>query len=182
MLYCPGFSFASSTSSPPSRVLDVDRRSSINDVPHVLLNKIAEYSDMPERIRLRQVNSTLRDGVPPTVPPWRCAFTDDDILDDCDVLWSKISEIMVWFLIVTHNRVEEEDGSDPTVISRPAVYFEINKNLPHGFMTDNGHLHQRFWWQKRVYTISPEGLMYGPPEEQWMVENHEDYYQGCRKK
>ena len=32
-------------------------RSSINDVPEV-----AEYSDIPERIRLRQVNSALRDG------------------------------------------------------------------------------------------------------------------------
>ena len=33
-------------------------RSSINDVPHVVLNKVAEYSYIPERIRLRQVNST----------------------------------------------------------------------------------------------------------------------------
>ena len=71
------FPFASS-SLPSSR----DGRSSINDVPHVVLNKVAEYSDMPERIRLRQVNSTLRDGVPPTVPPWHCAFTEGAILDD----------------------------------------------------------------------------------------------------
>ena len=74
------FSFASS--SPPSSRDGRDWRSSINDVPHVVLNKVAEYSDMPERIRLRQVNSTLHDGVPPTVPPRHCAFTDDAIPDD----------------------------------------------------------------------------------------------------
>ena len=57
----------------------------------VVLNKVAEYSDIPERIRLRQVISTLRDGVPPTVPPRRCAFTDDATLGDCDAFWSKIA-------------------------------------------------------------------------------------------
>ena len=122
-IYGPG-PFASS-SPPPSKDLDVDRRSSINGVPHVVLNKVAEYSDMPERIRLRQVNSTLRDGVPPTVPPWYCAFTDHAILGSCDAFWSKMAEIMAWFLVITHNGVKE----DSTLFFPPTVYFEINRKL-----------------------------------------------------
>ena len=174
-------SFASSTPPPRSSVLDVDRRSSIDDVPHVVLNKVAEYSDIPECIRLRQVNSTLRDGVPPTVPPWHCAFTEDAILDDCDDFWSKIAEIMAWFLIITHNRVTEEDS----IVHGPTVCFRINRNLQDGLIADNRTLHPSFWLKERVYTPSKrqEGLVtQGPPEnppDQWMVENHEDYYQGC---
>ena len=145
----------------------------------MVLNKVAKYSDMPERIRLRQVNSTLRDGVPPTVPPWHCAFTDDAMLGPCDAFWSKIAEIMAWFLIITHNRVKEEDN---TLFFPPTVYFRINRKLQDGRIADNRTLYQGFWWQKRVYTPSSNtiiGLVYGPPEEQWMVENHEDYYEGC---
>ena len=149
MLYGPG-SFASSTPPPPSSVLDVDRRSSINDVPHVVLNEVAEYSDIPERIRLRQVNSNPRDGVPPEVPLWHCAFTEDAILDDCDAFWSKIAEIMAWFLIVTHNRVTEEDS----IVHGPTVYFRINRDLQDGLIADNRTLHQSFCWKERVYTPS----------------------------
>ena len=110
--------------------------SSINDVTHVVLNKVAEYSDIPERIRMRQVNSTLRDGVPPTVPPWHCEFTEDAILDDCDAFWSKIAEIMAWFLIATHNRVKGtwSEIYDTTLEWPPSVTFQIdpiNPNLYH---------------------------------------------------
>ena len=170
-IYGPG-PFASS-SPAPSEVLHVDRRRSINDVPYAVLNTVAEYSDMPERIRLRQVNSTLRDGVPPTVPPWHCAFTDDAILDDCDAFWSKIAEIMAWFLIITHR--------SNLRVQKP-VYFRCNRNGNMDIaarIADNRTLHQGFWWKGRVYTPAEEGLPYGPPEEQWMVENHEAYYRGC---
>ena len=144
----------------------------------MILNKVAEYSEMPERIRLRQVNSTLRDDVPPTVPPWHCAFTDDAILDDCDAFWSKIAQIMAWFLVNTHNRVTEG------TLDGPEVCFEINRHLQD--YSQDRTLQQCFWWQRRVYT--PENIEYGMDgwyrskniqEEQWMVENDENYYQGC---
>ena len=129
----------------------MDRLSSIDDVPYVVLTKVAEYSDIHEHIRMRQVNSTLRDGVPPTVPPWHCAFTKDAILDVCDAFWSKIAEIMAWFLIATHNRVK---GYGTTRQSRPSVTFKIAAD---DAADDDGRLRYNnlnhvFGWQNRVYT------------------------------
>ena len=92
---------------------------------------------------------------------------------------------MAWFLIVTHNRVTEDpDPSlNPNPNSSPTVYFGINRKLQDGPIADKSTLHQRFTWQKRVYTAlsRQEGYWYAYPtlEEQLMVENHEDYYQGC---
>ena len=160
-------------------------RSSINDVPHVVLNKVAEYSDIPERIRLRQVNSTLRDGLPPTVPPRRCAFTDDAILNDCDAFWSKIAEIMAWFLIITHNRVKEYDTTlDPQKFPRVTFQIDNERNAEDDdIRTKYNILYQSFWWRNGVYTPirmrDDDGRLRGIRVKQWMVDNHEDYYQGC---
>jgi hypothetical protein len=150
----------------------------------VVLNKVAEYTDIPERIRLRQVNSTLRDGVPPTVPPWHCAFTEDAILDDCDAFWSKIAEIMAWFLIATHNRVK---GYGTRRESRPWVTFYVAADVAADDAADDdgrpryNNLIQGFEWQNRVYTPSRSRVYkwWETIEKQWMVDNHEDYYQGC---
>ena len=160
-------------------------RSSINDVPYVVLNKVAEYSDIPERIRLRQVNSTLRNGVPPTVPPRRCAFTDDAILDDCDAFWSKIAEIMAWFLMITHNRVKEYDTTlDPQKFPRVTFQIDDEGNAEEDdIRTKYNILYQSFWWRNGVYTPirmrDDDGRLWGIFTKQWMVDNHEDYYQGC---
>ena len=88
--------------------------------------------------------------------------------------WSKIAGIMAWFLVFMHNRALTRNHP-------PHVYFEI-KNIEEypRIEEDYRTLYHSFWWQKRVYTPSREARGFGGiPEEQWMVENHEDYYHGC---
>ena len=102
----------------------------------------------------------------------------------CDAFWSKIAEIMAWFLIVTHNRVTEDPdpNPNPNPNSSPTVYSGIYTKLQDGRIADESTLQQSFTWQKRVYKAlsrHPAGYAYATPEEQCMVENHEDYYQGC---
>ena len=94
----------------------------------------------------------------------------------CDAFWSRSAEIMAWFLVITHNRVKEEDS---TPFFPPTVDFEIKRNDDD--VSPGTTLYQSYSWQKRVYTPSRESRRFGGsiPEEQSMVENHEDYYQGC---
>ena len=105
--------------------------------------------------------------------PWHSAFTDDAILQSCDEFWSRIAEIMTQFLVITHDRVKHW---------KPAVDFNLNRKLQDGLIADNRTLLQSFWWKGRVYTPAATRNgpgVYGPPEEQWMVDNHKDYYRDC---
>ena len=64
-------------------------------------------------------------------------------------------------------------------MSVPSAYYtQTNPRME--LDDDYCTLYHSFWWQKRVYTPSREARGFGGiPEEQWMLENHEDYYQGC---
>ena len=104
--------------------------------------------------------------------PWHCAFTDDAILQSCDEFWSKIAEIMTQFLVITHTVLGNRVNHIP-------VYFELHRKLQDGLIADNRTLLQGFWCKERVYTPHKGKLVYRPPEEQWMVDNHKDYYQDC---
>ena len=92
---------------------------------------------------------------------------------------------MAWFLITTHNRVKEYDITlDPQKFPRVAFQIDNERNAEDDdIRTKYNILYQSFWWRNGVFSTirmrDDDGRLRGIRVKQWMVDSHEDYYQGC---